>query len=309
MTAIKAFENLNIQKSWVTVGSFDGVHLGHQALAKQLVSQAHQQNGKAIVVTFFPHPAVFFNRVPAAYSMTSISERESLLKGLGVDEVITVGFDQQIADLSARDFMLAMKEKLGIVHLFAGFNFALGHNRNGDILALTKLGDELDFKVDVIPPFEINGSVVSSSQIRKFLTEGNLEKANQWLGRSFSLEGKVIHGEHRGNRLGIPTANLDIAPDRLLPSNGVYACKAYVCGSSHIAVTNIGVRPTFANPLASPRVEPHLLDLNDDLYGQDLRLEFIEYLRGEKTFASPQELIAQVNLDIVKTREVINNGE
>jgi riboflavin kinase/FMN adenylyltransferase len=160
-----------------------------------------------------------------------------------------------------------------------------------------------------VPPFKINGEVVSSSQIRKLLAEGQLNQANRCLGRPYSVEGNVIHGEHRGNLLGFPTANLDIAPDRLLPARGVYASRVKVDGKKYIAVTNIGVRPTFDNPLPNPRVEPHILDLDGDLYGKYLKLELLEYLRPEETFASPQDLITQVNLDVKKTRELFDHAQ
>jgi riboflavin kinase / FMN adenylyltransferase len=167
----------------------------------------------------------------------------------------------------------------------------------------------MNFEVEIVAPITIDEEIVSSSQIRKLLIEGNLVQANRYLGRPYSLEGEVIHGEHRGNRLGFATANMDIAPDRLLPATGVYACRAYFDGMSYTAVTNIGVRPTFANPLASPRVEPHLLDLKENLYGQFLRLDLLEYLRPEQAFDSPDELIAQVNRDILRTRELFDHDQ
>lgn len=306
---IKAFENLNIEKSWVTVGSFDGVHLGHQALAKTLATSAHRQGSQAVVVTFSPHPAVFFKRVPEAYSLTSPRERERLLHEAGIDKVVTVEFNQQVANLPAADFMKMMKIALGLTHLVAGFNFALGRERSGDIPALKELGKQLGYKVVVIEPQKINSEVISSSQIRKLLADGELTRANQCLGRPYSLEGYVIHGEHRGHHLGFPTANLDIAADRLLPARGVYASKAIVDGKSFTAVTNIGVRPTFENPLPTPRVEPHLLDQQEDLYGKYLRLELIEFLRPEKAFDSPDDLIAQVKRDIQKTRELLDHAQ
>jgi riboflavin kinase/FMN adenylyltransferase len=308
MALIKTLDNYHIDQSWITIGSFDGVHLGHQALIRELIAHAHQQDCQAVVVTFHPHPAVFFKRVPQAYCLTSSVERENLLKELGVDEVITLPFDQDFADLSAREFVMDMKATLGLTHLMAGFNFALGKNRSGDITALESLGEELEFTVDVLPPLKISNEVISSSQIRKFLQDGEMRQANHYLGRAYSLEGKVIHGEHRGHELGFPTANLEIDPDRLLPTRGVYACKAIVDGKSFIAVTNVGIRPTFVNPLLHPRVEPHLLDLQEDLYGKYLKLEFIEYLRPEQAFQTPQELIEQVNFDIKRTRELLGHA-
>lgn len=309
MTLIKDFENINIDRSWATVGSFDGVHLGHQFLARQLVEGAHQEKSQAVVVTFSPHPAVFFKRAPLANNLTLADERDILLKQLGIDQIITIQFDKEIAALSAEEFMAAMKEKMGVTRLLVGFNFAMGRNRSGDIPTLEELGAKLNYAIDVIPPFVVNGEVVSSSQIRKFLTEGRLDLANQCLGRPYTLEGQIIHGEHRGNRLGFPTANMDISPTRLLPKKGVYASKAIIDGEVLTAVTNIGVRPTFANPLDSPRVEPYLLDVHDDLYGKFLKLELIEYLREEKAFDTPDDLINQVNRDIEKTRKLLDHGK
>ena len=163
--------------------------------------------------------------------------------------------------------------------------------------------------MDVIHPIKIDGEVVSSSQIRNLLQEGQLKRANNLLGRPYSLQGEVIPGEHRGNRLGFPTANLNLPPERLLPTRGVYASRGIVHGKEYMAVTNIGIRPTFANPLKVPRVEPHLLDLKEDLYGENLKIELIEYLRPEQIFPSPADLIAQVNRDIQETREILKDGE
>lgn len=308
MKEIKAITASNIASSWVTVGSFDGVHLGHQALAKNLSQRAHAASQKAVVITFAPNPAVFFKRVPQAYNLSSVEQKDRLLKELGIDEVITVDFDQDVATLSAEEFMREVKDHLGITHLLVGVNFALGRGRSGDIPTLQALGEQLGFTLEIVDPIKVNGEIVSSRQIRGLLQGGDLKLANQLLGRAYSLEGNVVHGEHRGNQLGFPTANLDIQPDRLLPVNGVYACRALVDGTAHTAVTNIGVRPTFINPLSSPRVEPHLLDLNGDLYGKFMQLDLIDYLRPEKAFDSPEELIAQVNRDIQRTRELIDHA-
>ena len=309
MTDIADFNQYNLEKSWVTVGSFDGVHRGHQALVRLLVEQAHRDHSPAVVVTFHPHPALFFSRVPQSYTLTSPEERETLLKEIGVDQVITLKFDAELANLTALNFMQLLKDRLDISHLLIGFNFALGRDRMGDLDTLQQFGNILGYKVDVIHPIKIDGEVVSSSQIRNLLQEGQLKRANNLLGRPYSLQGEVIPGEHRGNRLGFPTANLNLPPERLLPTRGVYASRGIVHGKEYMAVTNIGIRPTFANPLKVPRVEPHLLDLKEDLYGENLKIELIEYLRPEQIFPSPADLIAQVNRDIQETREILKDGE
>lgn len=300
--------DLHVSNSWCTVGSFDGVHLGHQALIRQLVQGAHSSASEAIVLTFSPHPAVFFGRSNPGYSLSSPEERETMLRALGVDRVITIRFDQTIASLSALDFMTGLKTNLHLNHFLTGYDFALGRDREGNFESLQAIGNHLGFAVEAFAPVTSEHGIISSSRIRDLLHRGKLSEANQLLGRPYSLEGNVINGEHRGRKLGFPTANLDIAEDRLVPAKGVYACRALVNDQVYTAVTNIGVRPTFENPLPVPRVEPHLLDLQEDLYDHFLKLELIEYLRPEMVFNSPEELIAQVKRDIEKTREVIPHG-
>lgn len=302
---LNRLSNYSFQQSWVTIGSFDGVHLGHQALIHHLVDGAHQAGAPAVVLTFSPHPAVFFNRVPLAYSLTSPEERKKLLESLGVDQVIQLEFDAELANLSAVEFMDQMKEYLGISHLLVGFNFALGKNRNGDVPTLQILGKERGIEVEVISPIIIEGENISSSQIRSLLQNQQIKEANRCLGRPYSLSGDVIHGEARGTRLGFPTANINVPADRLIPGNGVYVTRARVNGDVFQSVTNIGIRPTFDHPLPAPRVEPHLLDVHEDFYSQHMTLEFIEFLRPEIRFPDSQSLIDQINRDVQRTREVL----
>lgn len=294
----------SFESSWVTIGSFDGVHLGHQALIRNLVDGAHQAGSPAIVITFNPHPAVFFNRVPLAYSLTSPDERALLIESLGVNQVIQLAFTADLADTTAIQFMDAMKKYLGLSHLLVGFNFTLGKNRSGNVDTLKILGSERGIDVQVVSPVAIEGEFISSSQIRGFLQNNNVKDANRWLGRSYTLSGEVVHGEARGRRLGIPTANINVPPDRLIPGNGVYVTRAKVNGDVYQSVTNIGIRPTFENPLPAPRIEPHLLDVKEDFYSQHMQLEFIDFLRPEIKFPDAESLIKQINEDILKAREV-----
>jgi riboflavin kinase/FMN adenylyltransferase len=297
------------QNAWITIGSFDGVHLGHQTLIKGLVEHARADDGAplaplaALVITFWPHPATFFKRAPLAWALTSPEERRDLLCSLGVDDVLTLNFNQDLADLSALQFMQELKEKLGLKGLMVGPNFALGKGREGNIHRLTEIAHELDFKLEIAQPLTGSDGMISSSQIRTDLLEGRVKPAAQKLGRPYMLTGKVVHGEHRGTGLGVPTANLDHQPERLIPGNGVYVTRALINGKRYASVTNIGVRPTFSNPLPEPRIEPHILDIDEQLYGQELSLEFIDYLRPEIKFESSKELVAQIQKDIHKTRE------
>ena len=297
--------DFSLQRSWVTIGSFDGVHLGHQYLVRKLVDGAHAAGSQAVIITFNPHPAVFFKRVSASNLLSSPEERESLLCTLGVDKVITLSFDASVANLTAEQFVQMMKEYLGIEHLQAGADFALGKNRTGTMLELARLGTPLGIEVEIVPPFVMDGKVVSSSLIRLLLQSEQVKEANTMLGRPYALTGEVVHGEARGSRLGFPTANMQIPAERLLPANGIYATRAIIDGESYPSVTNIGIRPTFDHPLSAPRVEPYLMNVDGDFYGKRLTLEFIEFLRPEIKFPDAASLIRQINRDVEKAREVL----
>lgn len=290
--------------SWVAIGAFDGVHRAHQVLFRHLVAGAHQAGLPAVVITFEPLPGVFFNHQTNGYAISSLEDRKNLIRDLGVDDIMVLNFTREFADIEAAVFMREVKNTLGLQQLVAGFNFTLGKGAAGNVTELQHLGALLGFSVHVESPVRVEGKVVSSSNIRKSLREGDIRAANAMLGRRFTLDGEVIHGEHRGGKLGIPTANLSIAHGRLLPANGVYVTRAHVGGKTYDAVTNVGVRPTFDNPLPAPRIEPHLLDTQDDFYQQQLCLEFLDYLRPEQKFPDSQALVAQIQQDIARAREV-----
>lgn len=307
MDYIETLQLHHTRKSWITIGAFDGVHTGHQALFERLSQGAKEAGSKSLVLTFDPLPAAFFNRIQTGQVLTTLEERIALIKSLGVDEVIVLRFDQQLADVNAADFMQQVKNATGLERLLAGFNFSVGKDRLGTVTALKEIGNQLDFQVEVVQPVRHEREVVSSSAIRNLLKAGEIEKANLYLGRAYTLTGLVIHGEHRGGKLGIPTANLAIPEERLLPVNGVYASTALINGKTYTAVTNIGVRPTFENPLPAPRVEPHLLDTNEEFYGETIDLSLVRYLRPEIKFLNAQALVDQIQKDIKLTREIINN--
>ncbi len=309
MTQSDPLQTLNSKHSVITIGSFDGVHLGHQHLLHQVVDHARKNGLQSVVITFWPLPALFFKRVPPRYALTSPEERIELIKKTGVDRVITLDFNQDLTSLDARSFLQILKSHTGFSWMFTGPDFALGKDRLGDTTALKEIGLQMDFQLEVISPRMEKKQVVSSSQIRQDLLAGRIREANRKLGHHFMLPGKVVHGENRGSKLGFPTANLEIAPERLIPGNGVYVTRAWMTESDHQAVTNIGVRPTFENPLPAPRVEPHLLDVDRDLYESEITLEFIDFIRPEKKFASVNKLIAQIKKDVRKTRKVFWNEE
>jgi riboflavin kinase/FMN adenylyltransferase len=309
MTIESILAQYKMSKSAITIGSFDGVHLGHQNLIRQLVRSAEQNSLPSIAITFWPHPAVFFNRAPLAYSLTTVEERSRMITQLGVKHVITLEFDKNLAHLDAYQFISLLKKYLGLEHMVTGPNFALGRERSGDLTALSTLSEQQGFSLQIVQPLQINDQLVSSSLIRKKVVSSQIREANQMLGHVYQLHGDVIHGEARGGKLGIPTANLAIPPERLLPGNGVYATRVQMGEKRYSSVTNIGVRPTFENPLPSPRVEPHILDMNANLYGSELTLEFIDFIRPERKFDDSDALVAQIQKDIVRAREVLASEE
>lgn len=299
----------SIQRSWVTIGAFDGVHSGHQVLFKKLVEGAKQAKCPSVAITFDPLPALFFRRIKTDHVLTTSEERVSLIKSMGVDQVIVLEFTQELADVEADDFMSHVKKALGLEKLMAGFNFTLGKDHAGTVSELKQIGAHLNYEVEVVPPIRHGQEIVSSSNIRKLLKNGEVNKAGLFLGRPYFLNGQVVHGEHRGSKLGIPTANMSIPGERLLPTTGVYATLAHINQQTYLAVTNVGVRPTFENPLPTPRVEPHLLDTNDTFYGNSMKLEFIEYLRPEVRFPDARALVDQIQQDIQKTREIFAHDQ
>ncbi len=298
-------EGVNLDHTWVTIGTFDGVHRGHQEIIGRLVDGARRTSSSSVVVTFHPHPAVVLGKRQSANYLTTPEERADLLGELGVDVVITHPFNREVASWSAHQFISELDAHLGISHLLVGEDFALGKGREGNVARLRELGQEFDYQVTVIPPVTNSDVVVSSSMIRERIMEGNVAQAARLLGRYYQIRGQVIPGDGRGKLLGIPTANLSIWAERTVPKAGVYACRVTLDGESYLAVTNIGVRPTFEDAPVLPRVETHLLDYDGDLYGKELALEFHERLRDEKKFSSVQELVAQIQADISRTREIL----
>ncbi len=289
----------------LTIGVFDGVHLGHQHLVQKLRQKAAEENLLSGVVTFRHHPRlVLYPEVKLTY-LTSLSERIRLLTSLGVELIVALSFTLELAQLSAREFVSLLQRHLKMRALVIGPDFALGMGRGGDASALQALGQELNFRVELVPAKEWRGEVVSSTAIRLALSQGDPRKVSQLLGRRFRLAGQVITGDERGRMLGFPTAN--IAPDleQALPADGVYATRAFVGEVVYKAVTNIGIRPTFGG--SQRLIEVHLLDFEGELHGQELEIELVEQLRGEIRFASAEELKAQIARDVEGARALLSS--
>lgn len=306
MQHIKDLKAVNLDRSWLTIGTFDGVHLGHQQIIAALVKGASAAGLPSVVVTFFPHPQLVLQNQSRPFYLTLPETRARLLADLGVDYVYTWPFDLETSRLSARQFIEQLYDRFHFEHLLIGYDFALGKDREGNADVLRSIGVDFGYSVDQIPPYRFQGSLVSSSRIRQELRGGNVRAAAALLGRNFEVDGEVVKGDDRGKSLGFATCNLAVHPELVDIKPGVYACQAVVGGKTWMAVTNIGFRPTFGEDLESPRIEAHLLDFSGDLYGQRVRLFFVDRLRDEKKFSEVSELIAQIKKDVEQTRQILS---
>lgn len=292
------------QPVFLTIGNFDGVHRGHQALVGELARAAHARGGLAGLLTFEPHPLAVLRPQVRVLRLTSNEERAELLAALGLDLVIVLPFTPETAATPAADFMQKLTAALPLAELWIGPDFALGRGREGDATRLAEIGQALDYRVHVVAPYDWQGEPVRSSRVRGMLAEeGAVEAAAELLGRPYQVWGEVVQGAQRGRQLGFPTANVALPADRLTPAYGVYACWAWREEAGHPAVVNIGVRPSFDN--GQPSVEAYLLDFDGDLYGETLGLSFIRRLRGEKKFADIGELVAQIRADAESARRIL----
>jgi riboflavin kinase/FMN adenylyltransferase len=283
------------QPSLVTIGVFDGVHLGHQHLIRKLVSEANASQRTAVALTFFPHPDVVLRGLTGRYYLTTPEQRAVLLGDLGIDYVITLPFDDQFRHMRAADFVDEMISHLRLESLWVGSDFALGYQREGNVPFLKEQGAKKGFSVEVIDLIMAENAAISSSTIRAALQEGNVEEAQTMLGRSYALSGEVVHGDHRGRTIGFPTANIDVWNEQVIPANGVYAGWALLGNERHKAVTNVGYRPTFNGQRVT--VEAHLLDFDRDIYGETLAFTFETRLRSEMRFQGIEQLVAQIGAD------------
>jgi len=303
MQHLSSLNQIQINNAWLTVGVYDGVHRGHQAIISGMVAAAHAAGDPAVVLTFDPHPAVVLGHRDLRCLTTPV-ERADLLAALGVDVVITQSFDQTLAETSAANYMSALKRQLGLKQLWAGYDTTLGKDREGNVPHLIEIGRALDYSVHVIEAVGDESGVISSTAIRKLIAVGKVAEAAEMLTRPYFVSGPVVRGDGRGRTIGIPTANIDVPANKEMPANGVYACYAIVDGTRRPAVTNVGLRPTFGGDPA-PRIETHIMDFDADLYGKVSKLEFIARLRDEMKFPGVDALIAQIHADIQTARALL----
>jgi riboflavin kinase/FMN adenylyltransferase len=290
----------------LTIGTFDGIHRGHQVLLKQLKETAQKRQAQTATITFHPRPkTVLAPHLATDDYLTTSEERIALFEKLGLDVLVLIPFTLEFAQTTAYDFIKMIVEHINLVEFWAGHDFALGKNREGNIEKLTAWGREFNYSVREIKPFLIDGQVVSSTHIRHLLLAGQIRQATHFLGRYPSISGQIAKGVQRGRTIGFPTANLAPPPERLIPANGVYATFAQLSGNDQplASVTNIGVRPSFEGDTRT--VETYIFDFDQDIYGQSLTVEFVERLRPEKKFNNVDELVAQIKRDVEQAQAIL----
>lgn len=288
----------------LTIGKFNGMHLGHQHLLRQVVARAHDLDAQSAALTFEPHPTLLLQSDIERVYLAPEAERLRLLEASGIDQLIVLTFDHQLMRLTAEQFMEQLCAHVRLRELWIGPDFRLGHKAQGTIDVLRELGQKLNFTVQPIAPLHVDGAPISATRIRTLLQAGQVGAIPPLLGRPFALVGDVVKGDQRGRTIGFPTANVAVGPHYLLPADGVYACHVTLPDDvEYPAVTNVGVRPTFG--LLNRTVEAHLLDWSGDLYGQIVRVAFAERIRGEQKFSGIDELKAQIGRDAQRARELL----
>lgn len=291
----------------LTIGAFDGVHRGHAHLIGATVQRARAFGRQAAVLTFDPHPDVVVRPGNERPTLTTITERAELIAALGVDLMIVIPFTTELMALTAHEFMARICSALALRELCIGWDFALGRGREGNANRLAAIGQTLGYTVHRVEPFLLNGEVVSSTRIRAALNAGDIAAANRLLGYPYGLRGPIVEGDRRGRTIGFPTANINVDPRRMLPSHGVYVCRAVLNGVTYGAVANVGVRPTFDGTRRT--VEAYLLDFSGEVYGEELRLMFLHRLRGEQKFDGIAALVAQITCDVAAARAWLEEHE
>jgi len=289
--------------SIITLGNFDGLHLGHQELIKKIIQRAEETASLSMVVTFRPHPLKILAPEKCPPLISIYEEKIQLLEKLGIDVLVKIPFTLDFSAMEPREFVKdVLCDLLGAKEIFVGYNYRFGKGRKGDIRMLRNLGEEFGFVVREIEQVSLNGEVISSTRIRQLLKSGDVEHAAKFLGRHYVLCGIVIKGDGRGRGLGFPTANI-ASRHAIIPGNGVYAVRLFVRDKHYNGIVNIGMRPTFdAKSLA---IEVHIFDFDEDIYGEEVSIYFMRRIREEKKFKDAESLIRQITKDIETARDVL----
>ncbi len=290
-----------IGRAAITIGSFDGVHLGHGEVIEKTVEAARQDRAQPVLITFEPHPRCVLDPANCPQSITTLQEKLALIESRGIEHAIVIRFDRALASLSPQEFIDRLAAVMDIGRWVVGFDFAFGHERAGSAQWLRDHG----YAVDVVPPLVVEGKALHSSDVRRLITLGDMETANRLLGREYSMSGPVEAGDRVGRALGFPTANIAIEPNKLVPALGAYAGRAKAPEGDFVAALSVGYRPTFGG--TQLRVEAFLLDFEGDLYQQRLEFRFIRYLHPDIAFPSTHELVLQLKRDVADTRRIVKS--
>lgn len=296
MIIIKSINDIdNTYKSVVTIGNFDGVHKGHQVLIKEAVQFANKRNLKSVVFTFDNHPANYFEKRHVKNIITN-NEKINRIKSLGVDILVIIPFDSYMTKISPIEFIKGVLiDKLGARKIIVGHDFTFARRKEGNTKLLKEMSSKYGFELEIVNPIKVNDIRVSSTYIRQLVAEGSVDKVNKYLGYHCEIKGNVIKGKQLGRTIGFPTANIEINDDLLIPNNGIYATKVYVYNDVYYGATNIGYNPTVNGDKLS--IETNILEFDEDIYGQVIKIEFLERIRDEKKFNSLEELKAQLKKD------------
>jgi riboflavin kinase/FMN adenylyltransferase len=310
MNVVRSFDHLQREKnSVVTVGTFDGVHLAHREIIREVVQRARMREGRSVVVTFDPHPKeVVASTRGAVQLLSTLEERVLMMSDLHVDTLLVIPFTFEFSRKSAREFYTEYIDgRVGVSEVVVGYDHTFGRDREAGTAELVALGRELDFSVIAVHPMSVDGEPISSSRVRRALAGGDVEKAARMLGYPYGMTGTVVTGDKRGRTLGYPTANLESsAPGKQIPGNGVYLTGVSVAGTQGYGIMNIGVRPTVS--AGKQRViEVHILDFSRDIYGERLAVTFLHRLRDERRFASLAELVEQLGKDRQQAHHLISS--
>ncbi len=301
-------EKIERKNCVLTIGTFDGVHLGHQTIIREVIKSSHTLRSCATLVTFEPHPQFVLrpDKKPVLKLLTTLEEKISILEQAGLDRLIVIPFTKKLSKLSSTQFIEEILiRKIGFNKIIIGYDFAFGKDREGNFQVLQQLSNKYHYSIEQMPPFSFDTVIISSTKIRKLLAEGQVARAASLMKRNYRLSGTVIHGEGRGRHFNIPTANLKpLSADKLIPQAGIYAGWIKWEQQKYQAVVYIGTKPTF--DFKTQTIEVYIFEFEQDLYKKELEIEFVEKIRDDQKFDSPDLLYKQIEMDIIKTRELLS---
>ena len=307
MITTKNIENSNsATPAILTIGTFDGVHLGHKKIIKKLVKSAKENKLRSCILTFFPHPRNFLSKSNDLKMINTIREKKEILDELGVDELIIQEFNDEFSNLNANEFIKHLLKFCEIKEIIVGFNHKFGKDREAGIDELKIYGKKYGFDVCEIDAFDINQINISSTKIRNAIGAGEVELCNEYLGYNFSIDGNIVKGKSIGKKIGFPTANIRVKENyKILPKNGVYFVSCKIKNIQKFGMMNIGFNPTFGNKKLT--IEVNIFDFNQDVYGENIKIEFIKFIRNEIKFQNIDELIKQIKIDRETCKSYMNS--